>query len=89
MLDRNLVIQEIIDYVTLIAEYPITIDESSNLQDDAGLDSLDAVDLSNHLKMKFGTRVDGSDLGIKNRTVGQITDFYVAYCFNENLKTTS
>ena len=50
------IISDIIHYITEDIGYPVQLNENSNLADDAGMDSLDTVDLLGHLEAKYDVK---------------------------------
>ena len=61
---REEVIASIINFITSDLGYPVELDEKSSLANDAGLDSLDAVDLMGYVERTYDVEVTDEDLSI-------------------------
>lgn len=58
--------------------YPVNLAEDSSLINDAGLDSLDIVDLSAMIEEEYSIRIDDSEYGIFKKTLADIADLIMS-----------
>lgn len=68
------IISDIIHFITKDIGYPVQLDASSNLADDAGMDSLDILDLLGHLEAKYDVKFDEEDHSIFKRSIREIAE---------------
>lgn len=66
------IISDIIRYITEDMGYPVQLNENSNLVDDAGMDSLDTIDLIGHLEAKYDVKFDEEDHSIFKKNICEI-----------------
>ncbi len=72
---REEVIASIINFITSDLGYPVELDEKSSLANDAGLDSLDAIDLMGYVERTYDVEVTDGELSILKEPIGSIADF--------------
>lgn len=72
---REEVIASIINFITSDLGYPVELDEKSSLANDAGLDSLDAVDLMGYVERTYDVEVTDEELSVLKEPIGRIADF--------------
>ena len=68
------IISDIIQFITKDIGYPVELNNQSNLADDAGMDSLDIVDLIGHLEAKFNVKFDENDHSIFKKSIQDIAE---------------
>lgn len=68
------IISDIIHYITEDIGYPVQLNEDSNLADDAGMDSLDTIDLLGHLEAKYDVKFD-EDHSIFKGSIREIAEY--------------
>lgn len=68
------IISDIIRYITEDMGYPVQLNENSNLVDDAGMDSLDTIDLIGHLEAKYDVKFDEEDHSIFKKNIREIAE---------------
>lgn len=71
----NKIITSIIDYVNNSLGYPIELDEKSNLMRDAGLDSIDIVDLAAFIEDTYEIKISESEYSIFKHDIENISEF--------------
>lgn len=69
------IVDSIINFITVDLGYPVYLDDTSKLSDDAGLDSLDAVDLMGYLERTYDVEVTDGELSVLKEPIGRIADF--------------
>lgn len=72
---REEVIASIINFITSDLGYPVELDEKSSLANDAGLDSLDAIDLMGYVERTYDVEITDEELSILKESIGSIADF--------------
>lgn len=72
---KNKVVNSIIEFITVTLGYPVELNETSKLADDAGLDSLDALDMLGYIEREYDVEIDNSELAILKEPIGHIADF--------------
>lgn len=77
------IISDIIHYIIRDIGFPIQLDENSNLADDAGMDSLDTVDLMGHLEAKYDIKFNEEDYYIFKKSIREIADYVNSLIKNE------
>lgn len=68
------IISDIIHYVTEDIGYPVQLNGNSNLVDDAGMDSLDTVDLLGHLEAKYDVKFNEEDHSVFKGSIREIAE---------------
>lgn len=68
------IISDIIQFITKDIGYPVELNNQSNLTDDAGMDSLDIIDLIGHLEAKFNVKFDENDHSIFKESIQSIAE---------------
>lgn len=68
------IISDIIQFITKDIGYPVELNNQSNLADDAGMDSLDIIDLIGHLEAKFNVKFDENDHSIFKKSIRDIAE---------------
>lgn len=69
------IISDIIQFITKDIGYPVELNNQSNLADDAGMDSLDIIDLIGHLEAKFNVKFDENDHSIFKKSIQDIAEY--------------
>ena len=69
------IISDIIHYITEDIGYPVQLNKNSNLVDDAGMDSLDTVDLIGHLEAKYDVKFNEEDHSIFKKNILEIAKY--------------
>lgn len=69
------IISNIIHYITEDIGYPIQLNENSNLADDAGMDSLDTVDLIGHLEARYDVKFNKGNPSIFKKSIREIAEY--------------
>lgn len=69
------IISDIIHYITEDIGYPVQLNENSNLADDAGMDSLDTIDLLGHLEAKYDVKFGEEDHSIFKGSIREIAKY--------------
>lgn len=69
------IISDIIHYITEDIGYPVQLNENSNLADDAGMDSLDTVDLLGHLEAKYDVKFNEEYHSIFKKSIREIAKY--------------
>lgn len=77
------IISDIIHYVTEDIGYPVQLNGNSNLADDAGMDSLDTVDLVGHLEAKYDVKFNEEDHFIFKKSIREIAEYTNSLVKNE------
>jgi len=77
------IISDIIHYVTEDIGYPVQLNGNSNLADDAGMDSLDTVDLVGHLEAKYDVKFNEEDHSIFKKSIREIAEHTNSLVKNE------
>lgn len=72
---REEIIASIINFITSDLGYPVELDEKCSLANDAGLDSLDAVDLMGYIERTYDVEVSDEELSVLKEPIGNIADF--------------
>lgn len=70
-MEREQIIGGIISYINNDMGYPVQLSETSHLSDDAGLDSLDGVDLLGYIEDTYNIDMDPNEL---KSTIGKVAD---------------
>lgn len=69
----NFIIQAVCDM-----GYPVSLFEDSSLVNDAGLDSLDIVDLSAMIEDNYNIRISDSEYGVFKETIADVADLIIS-----------
>lgn len=77
------IISDIIHYVTEDIGYPVQLNGNNNLADDAGMDSLDTVDLVGHLEAKYDVKFNEEDHSIFKKSIREIAEHTNSLVKNE------
>ena len=73
--------EEVIDFIIQAVYdmgYPVSLFWGSSLVDDAGLDSLDIVDLSAMIEDNYNIRISDSEYGVFKETIADVADLIVS-----------
>lgn len=73
--------EEIINFIIEAIQnigYPIDLDENSSLVNDAGMDSLDIVDLSAAIEDRYNIKISDSEYGIFKKSISDVAELIMS-----------